>query len=96
VEISDDVFEEAILPMQLGIASWSMPWSIDVPEYPQPRRPLDAFGLLEKAVETNVAVVQVLRLFFSLRHSCTEFATPLPSDSSRQCKSFLQTTLSEC
>ena len=45
--------------MQLGIASWSVPWSIGVPGYPRPRRPLDAFGLLEKAVETNVAVVQI-------------------------------------
>jgi len=45
--------------MQLGIASWSVPWSIGVPEYPRPRRPLDAIGLLEKAVEANVAVVQI-------------------------------------
>jgi sugar phosphate isomerase/epimerase len=45
--------------MQLGIASWSLPWSIGVPEYPRPRRPLDAIGLLEKAVEANVAVVQI-------------------------------------
>ena len=45
--------------MQLGIASWSVPWSIGVPEYPRPRRPLNAFGLLEKAVETNVKVVQI-------------------------------------
>jgi sugar phosphate isomerase/epimerase len=58
MEIPDDVFEEATFPMQLGIASWSVPWSIGVPEYPRPRRPLDAFGLLEKAAETNVAVVQ--------------------------------------
>jgi sugar phosphate isomerase/epimerase len=52
------MIEEVVLPMQLGIASWSLPWSIGVPEYPRPRRPLDAFGLLEKAIETNVAVVQ--------------------------------------
>ncbi len=45
--------------MQLGIASWSVPWSIGVPEYPRPQRPLDAFGLLGKAVEMNVPVVQI-------------------------------------
>jgi 3-oxoisoapionate decarboxylase len=45
--------------MQLGIASWSVPWSIGVPQYPRPRRPLDAIGLLDKAVEANVAVVQI-------------------------------------
>jgi sugar phosphate isomerase/epimerase len=44
--------------MQLGISSWSVPWSIGVPEYPRPHRPLDAFGLLDKAVETNVPLVQ--------------------------------------
>jgi 3-oxoisoapionate decarboxylase len=44
--------------VQLGIASWSVPWSIGVPEYPRPHRPLDAFGLLDKAVETNVPLVQ--------------------------------------
>lgn len=44
--------------MQLGIASWSVPWSIGVPEYPRPHRPLDAFGLLDKAVEMNVPLVQ--------------------------------------
>jgi hypothetical protein len=30
-----------------------------LPEYPRPRRPLDAIGLLDKAVEANVAVVQI-------------------------------------
>ena len=45
--------------MQLGIASWSVPWSIGVPGYPRPPRPLDAFGLLEKAVEADVAVLQI-------------------------------------
>jgi 3-oxoisoapionate decarboxylase len=45
--------------MKLGIASWSVPWSIGVRGYPQPERPLDSMGLLEKAVEANVSVVQI-------------------------------------
>ena len=43
----------------LGIGSWSLPWSIGVQGYPRPQQPLDAIGLLEKAVEANVAVVQI-------------------------------------
>jgi len=45
--------------MKLGIASWSVPWSIGVQGYPRPERPLDAIGLLEKAVKANVPVVQI-------------------------------------
>lgn len=45
--------------MQLGISSWSLPWSVGVPGYPLPQRPLDAMGLLDKAVEAGVAVVQI-------------------------------------
>ena len=45
--------------MQLGISSWSLPWSIGVLGYPPPPRPLDVFGLLEKAVEANAAVLQI-------------------------------------
>jgi 3-oxoisoapionate decarboxylase len=45
--------------MKLGIASWSVPWSIGVRGYPPPPRPLDAVGLLEKAVEVGVRVVQI-------------------------------------
>lgn len=45
--------------MELGISSWSVPWSIGVPGYPLPPRPLDVFGLLEKAVEAKVTVVQI-------------------------------------
>jgi sugar phosphate isomerase/epimerase len=45
--------------MELGISSWSLPWSIGVRGYPQPPRPLGVFGLLQKAVETNAAVLQI-------------------------------------
>lgn len=44
---------------KLGIASWSLPWSIGVKGYPSPKRPLGCIGLLEKAVEANAAVVQI-------------------------------------
>ena len=44
---------------KLGIASWSLPWSIGVQGYPRPERPLGSIGLLEKAVEANAAVVQI-------------------------------------
>jgi 3-oxoisoapionate decarboxylase len=45
--------------MKLGISSWSLPWSIGVPGYPQPPRPLEVIGLLDEAVEVKVAVVQI-------------------------------------
>ena len=45
--------------MELGIASWSVPWSIGVPGYPPPLQPIEAVGLLEKAVEADVGVVQI-------------------------------------
>ena len=45
--------------MELGIGSWSVPWSIGVRGYPQPSRPLGAVDLLEKAVEADVGVVQI-------------------------------------
>lgn len=45
--------------MELGIGSWSIPWSIGVPGYPQPSSPLGAIGLLKKAVEADVRVVQI-------------------------------------
>jgi len=44
---------------RLGIGSWSVPWAIGVQGYPTPQSPLSAISLLEKAVEANVAVVQV-------------------------------------
>jgi 3-oxoisoapionate decarboxylase len=45
--------------MKLGISTWSLPWSIGVSGYPRPHRPLDVFGLLAKAGEMNVRVVQI-------------------------------------
>ncbi len=44
---------------KLGIASWTLPWAIGVPGYPLPPQPLSCLGLLEKAVEANVSVVQI-------------------------------------
>lgn len=45
--------------MKLGIGSWSLPWSIGVPGYPQPSQPLNVMGLLERAVQAGVCVVQI-------------------------------------
>jgi 3-oxoisoapionate decarboxylase len=45
--------------MELGISSWSLPWSIGVPGHPRPPRPLDALGLLEKSAALKVSVVQI-------------------------------------
>jgi sugar phosphate isomerase/epimerase len=45
--------------MKLGIASWTIPWSIGVQGYQLPRRPLKGIDLLEKAVEAKVSVVQI-------------------------------------
>ena len=45
--------------MELGISTWSVPWSVGVPGYPQPAQRLDAVGLIAKAVEQGVCVVQI-------------------------------------
>ena len=45
--------------MRLGIASWTLPWSIGVPGYPQPEHPLTAVDLVELAAEIGATVVQV-------------------------------------
>jgi 3-oxoisoapionate decarboxylase len=45
--------------MELGITSWSVPWSIGVAGYPQPSSPLGVLGLLDKALEVDVRVVQI-------------------------------------
>jgi sugar phosphate isomerase/epimerase len=44
--------------MQLGISSYTYTWAIGVPGYP-PERPLDAVGLLRKAVALGVGLVQI-------------------------------------
>jgi 3-oxoisoapionate decarboxylase len=45
--------------LQLGISSWSLPWSVGVPLYPQPKQRLDAFGLIAKAADHGVDVLQI-------------------------------------
>jgi len=45
--------------MRLGIASWTLPWSIGVPGYPQPEHPLTAASLVELASQIGATVVQV-------------------------------------
>jgi 3-oxoisoapionate decarboxylase len=45
--------------MRLGISSYTYVWAVGVPGYPQPSGPLTAEGLLAKAVELNVGVVQI-------------------------------------
>ncbi len=44
--------------MRLGISSWTYTWAIGVPGHP-PERPMDAVGLLDRATELDVHVVQV-------------------------------------
>jgi sugar phosphate isomerase/epimerase len=43
--------------MRLGIGSYTYPWAVGVPGY-LPKRPLSALGLLEKARQLGVRVVQ--------------------------------------
>lgn len=45
--------------MRLGVSSHTYAWAIGVPGYPPPRSPLDAFGLVRKAVALGVPVVQI-------------------------------------
>lgn len=45
--------------MRLGIGSYTYGWSVGVPGYPPPTRPLTVVGLLNLAVELGVRVVQV-------------------------------------
>jgi 3-oxoisoapionate decarboxylase len=47
------------MTMELGISTWSVPWSIGVRGYPQPSRPVDLTALLDKAVEHDVRIVQI-------------------------------------
>lgn len=49
----------ALKTMKLGIGSWSLPWSIGVPGYPRPDHPIDIIQLLDKALETDVSLVQI-------------------------------------
>ena len=45
--------------MELGISSWTVPWAVGIVGYPRPARPLDAIGLLDKAIEVGVRRVQI-------------------------------------
>ena len=45
--------------MRLGISSWTYPWSIGLPGYPSPSRPLRLTDLLTRASQLKVGVVQV-------------------------------------
>ena len=45
--------------MRIGIGSWTYPWSIGVPGYTRPEAPLTAAGLIERARELRVKLVQI-------------------------------------
>jgi len=45
--------------VRLGISSYTYVWAAGVPGFPQPARPLTAEGLLAKALELGVRVVQI-------------------------------------
>jgi len=44
--------------MKLGISSYSFPWAVGVPGFPQPGRRLTAFDLVEQARELGAGVLQ--------------------------------------
>jgi 3-oxoisoapionate decarboxylase len=45
--------------MRLGVSSYTYVWSVGVPGYPRPTRPLTAQDLLRKAAELQVRVLQL-------------------------------------
>ena len=45
--------------MRLGISSYTYVWAVGVPGNEQPAQPLDALGLLAKAAELGVSVLQI-------------------------------------
>ncbi|HEU5081466.1 MAG TPA: sugar phosphate isomerase/epimerase family protein [Opitutaceae bacterium] len=45
--------------MKLGLSSYTYVWATGVPGFPQPKQPLTAFDLLERARELGVRVVQL-------------------------------------
>jgi 3-oxoisoapionate decarboxylase len=45
--------------VKLGISTWSVPWSVGVSGYPPPEPGLDALGLISKAADLGVEVVQI-------------------------------------
>lgn len=44
--------------MKLGIGSYTFAWAIGIPGYEPPMAPLDAFGLMDRAIGFGVEVVQ--------------------------------------
>ena len=45
--------------MRLGIGTWAYPWSIGIPGYSAPETPLDSFGLLRRAHDFGLHLVQI-------------------------------------
>jgi sugar phosphate isomerase/epimerase len=45
--------------MRLGIASWTVPWSIGLAGYPPPPRRMTAVGLVELAARLGVGILQI-------------------------------------
>ncbi len=45
--------------MELGISSYTFPWAFGIQGFPQPKNPLNAIRLLEKAESLGVNVVQI-------------------------------------
>ena len=60
--------------MKLGISSYTFPWAIGVPGYPPPQ-PLRPLGLLQKAADLGVRVLQVCDNLPLDRLSATELNT---------------------
>ena len=44
---------------RIGVGSWTYPWSIGIQGYPQPKRPMTAFELCDRAAALCVGVVQL-------------------------------------
>ena len=49
--------------MKIGVSSWCFAWSIGVPNYPKPEKPLDFNGLLRRAKELDVELLQIAENF---------------------------------
>ena len=44
--------------MEISLSTWSVPWAIGLPGYPAPAAPLDPVGLMDRATELGIKVVQ--------------------------------------
>lgn len=47
------------MTVRLGMSSFVLSWSVGVPGYPQPARPLDVFDILQTAHDLGLHVVQI-------------------------------------